>query len=89
MSFVLSSQDLKRMGIEDLFELLSSAYPEHEWLPWKFHRRLPTGFWGDAVNQRKFVTWASDQLQIKEMSDWYKVSSKVNFQANIVFMCRI
>jgi hypothetical protein len=56
--------------------LLSGVYPEFDWLPWKFEK-TPKNFWVDMKNQRKFLDWAGKQLGIKEMSDWYKISSKV------------
>jgi hypothetical protein len=28
-------------------------------------------------NQRKFMDWAGNQLNIKEMSDWYNITTKV------------
>jgi hypothetical protein len=40
--------------------------------------QCPPKYWDDASNQRKFMNWASNQLNIKEMSDWYKISFKVN-----------
>jgi hypothetical protein len=57
--------------------LLSTVYPEYDWLPWKFGR-CPQHFWDDVNNQRKFMEWTTKELQIKEMSDWYKVTAKVN-----------
>jgi hypothetical protein len=56
--------------------MLSTLYPEYDWLPWKFSKS-PLNFWEDVKNQRKFMDWAGKQLRIKEMSDWYKVSQKV------------
>jgi hypothetical protein len=57
--------------------LLSTVYPEHEWLPWKFVR-CPLNYWSDVNNQRKFMDWAATQLNVKEMSDWYKISQRVS-----------
>ena len=56
--------------------LLSAAFPEYEWLPWKFNK-CPRNFWDDLKNQRKFMDWAGKELGIKDMSDWYKVMQKV------------
>jgi hypothetical protein len=71
---------------ESPLRLLSSVYPEHEWLPWKFN--CPRNFWKDANNQRKFMDWAAKELKLKEMDDWYNVTEKVynlvNFQVEIV-----
>jgi hypothetical protein len=56
--------------------LLSTLYPEYDWLPWKFDR-CPNKFWENVNNQRKFMEWATKELNIKDMSDWYTVSVKV------------
>ena len=55
---------------------LFSAYPEYDWLPWKFGS-VPKHFWENAKNQRNFVEWAGKELKIKEMSDWYNVKNEV------------
>jgi hypothetical protein len=83
-------KDLRKSGIkESLFELLTSAYPEHEWLPWKFQQRVPRGFWENASNQRKFADWAATQFKIKEMSDWYNITSNVKKRREIFNKNRI
>jgi hypothetical protein len=51
-------------------------YPEYDWLPWKFDN-CPRNYWASLQNQRKFMDWAASQLNIKEMSDWYKISVQV------------
>jgi hypothetical protein len=56
-------------------------YPDRDWLPWKFDDR-PLNFWDDVKKQRKFMDWAAVQLNIKEMSDWYKVTQKVTLPLN-------
>jgi hypothetical protein len=59
------------------FLLLSTVYPEYGWLPWKFDKH-PTNFWENVNNQRKYLDWAGNELGIKDMSDWYKVSLEVS-----------
>ena len=59
-----------------LLDLLTVAYPEYDWLPWKFGRTQPN-YWNRLENQRKFMDWAGKELKIKDMSDWYNVSMKV------------
>ena len=59
-----------------LYNVISSVYPEYEWLPWRFEK-VPKHYWDSLENQRKFIEWAGKELQIKEMSDWYNVSNKV------------
>jgi hypothetical protein len=69
-------------------ELLSAVYPEQEWLPWKFDWISQT-YWEDINNQRKFLEWAGKQLNIKEMSDWYKVKTGVRVIKRLVLIFRI
>ena len=52
------------------------AYPEYDWLPWQFEQ-CPQHYWSDIKNVRKFMEWAGKQLNVKEISDWYKVSNTV------------
>jgi hypothetical protein len=60
-------------------------YPDYNWLPWKFST-LPLKFWSDVKNQRKFLDWASTQLNIKDMSDWYKITKKVTRYHNFLVL---
>jgi hypothetical protein len=55
------------------------VYPEYNWLPWKFVS-CPKNFWHNVKNQRNFMDWASTQLNVKDMNDWYKVTKKVRNQ---------
>jgi hypothetical protein len=61
-----------------ILSILSIAYPENEWLPWKF-ASCPKGFWDDTKNHRKFTDWAARQLNFKRASDWYNLTNKVVF----------
>ncbi len=77
---------MTKAGIKTpLFQLLSNIYPEHEWLPWKFQQPVPKGFYNDPSNRRKFVDWVAAELHIKEMSDWYNVTSNVKKSAGNYF----
>ncbi len=58
--------------------MLSTIFPDYNWLPWKFNR-APQLFWNDVNNQKKFVKWAENELNIKEMGDWYKVTRRVRY----------
>jgi hypothetical protein len=54
-------------------------------MPWKFDV-CPDNFWKYIENQRKFMDWAAQQLNIKEPSDWYKITFKVRkFSENSQF----
>jgi hypothetical protein len=63
-------------------KLLSTVYPDYEWLPWKF-ARCPSNFWADTKNKRKFLEWAGKQLGVKTFDDWYKVSTTVLSRQNM------
>ena len=58
-----------------LISLLSTLYPEYEWLPWKF-KLCPKNFWNNEKNKLWFMNWAGKQLGIKDLNDWNKISSK-------------
>jgi hypothetical protein len=45
-------------------------------LPWRFGK-TPKNYWENVNNVKKFITWASKQLNIKEMNDWYNISVTV------------
>ena len=59
-----------------LYNLLKTVYPEYPWIAWKFPK-VPIHFWNSKENQIKFMEWAKSQLQIKEVDDWYNVSTRV------------
>ena len=59
-----------------LLKLLKDVYPEYNWLPWEFGS-TPKNFWEKEENQREFMDLAGKQLNIKDKSDWYRVSNQV------------
>ncbi len=60
--------------------LISSIYPEYEWLPWRFSH-VPNGYWDDMKNQRNFMDWVAGKLNFKNREDWYKITKGViNFK---------
>ena len=65
------------------FLLLSTIYPDYKWLPWKFSQ-LPSSYWDDVACQKQFLDWASKELNILEMNDWYKVTAKVYYICNLI-----
>jgi hypothetical protein len=82
----LSEQDLIELGgshiLVKLYEgscyrLLSTVYPEHEWLPWRFET-TPRNFWNEPINCRSFLDWAKPKLYIKNDEDWFEIPAKVN-----------
>lgn len=55
---------------------LKAAFPEHEFLEWKFNK-LPVNFWASRDNQLRYVEWLALQVGVKQLSDWYSVPSHV------------
>ena len=51
-------------------------FSNYKWLPWKFNQ-TPKGYWKDENNIKEYMNWLSEQLNIKTMEDWYKVSETV------------
>ena len=63
-------------GKTSFYALLSNAYPDYDWLPWKFEQ-CPRNYWNDIKNVRKFMEWAATQLNVQELSDWYNITYRV------------
>ena len=78
----LYCQDFEPYGIllkkyaSSPYLLLSTVFPEYEWLPWKFEK-LPINFWEDPKNMWKFFEWAASQLDVKSLTEWQNISRKV------------
>jgi hypothetical protein len=53
---------------------LKAVFPEYPWRPWKFEN-VRRNYWGDLENQREFMKFVAEQLKIRNMSDWYKVTA--------------
>jgi len=58
---------------DSLYALLKNAYPEYEWLPWKFSR-LPLRSFKDPDVQEKVVRFVEEKLKIKSTEDWHRVT---------------
>ena len=55
--------------------LLSTVFPHFTWDPWKFNK-VSKDF-NDLQNQRQLLDSKAKELGIKDMGDWYNISSKV------------
>ena len=55
--------------------LLSSIYPNYNWLPWRFNK-VPSGYWNEVKEHRKFLDWVGEQMGLRNKSDWYNVTEK-------------
>jgi len=47
-----------------VFKTLRWVYPEHRFLPWKFHS-VPNGWWKALDNQRDFCNWLASTVGVK------------------------
>jgi len=54
---------------------ITSVYPEHEWVEWKFNQvQVRQGYWDNDANHTKFAIWLGKQLGYTKPDDWYKIS---------------
>lgn len=60
--------------------ILKDAYPEYEWLPWKFHSTT-RGFWKDRENRIWYLKWLGKKLTFSNPEHWYKIKRR-NFFDN-------
>jgi len=52
-----------------------AAYPEFNWEPWKF-KSLPKGWLDEEINQRHYLEALMRKLNMTQLSDLYKLSTK-------------
>src|SRR5688572_7922102 len=62
-----------------IFTMLQHIYPTFQFLPWKFDQ-VPKGFWPKIENQKTYITWLEQQLNINKKEDWYHVTTTQIFQ---------
>lgn len=53
--------------------MLTEVFPDHKWQIWRF-QQVPKGFYDNLDNKRDYFDWLEDELEIKELSDWYRIS---------------
>jgi hypothetical protein len=46
--------------------------PDHPWQEWKFSS-APRNFWQSPANVARFMEWASVELGIVKLEDWYAI----------------
>ena len=57
-------------------KLLLDIYPDHQWKVWRF-QKVPRGYWNRLESIKdwvEFMDWLSTKLEIRYLSDWYRVS---------------
>lgn len=84
--YSVQTADFKRFsggGLIDLYtprELLAIAYPNNNWMPWKF-KQLAQNYWSVKENRDEYLLWLAEQLGYKKQEDWYGVTNS-DFQRN-------
>lgn len=79
--YQVSCADIANLGGRSLLNLyngshiqaITTNYPEHLWLPWKF-QVVPHNFWENKENVLAFLEHASSELKVSNLEDWYMVS---------------
>ena len=54
--------------------ILKKAFPNYEWLPWRFSRK-PLGFWHKLSNRKWFMRWLVNDKKFNSPDDYYKITS--------------
>lgn len=75
--YQISSEEIVKRGGSGLlarynnsfYVALAKAFPEHDWLPWKF-RAIPRNFWQDKEHVKKLLHYLETKLSIKSLEDW-------------------
>jgi hypothetical protein len=79
-----SAQHVNAVGrhkiVQDLYgnslvKALTTVYPEFTWHVWKFSEKVPHSYWTHMQHQRLFFDWLAEQLDIRELDDWYQYSA--------------
>jgi len=56
-------------------QFLKSVFPEESWLPWKF-TKVSNSTWKDKQIHKDYAIWLGEELNYKNMEDWYKITAK-------------
>ena len=71
----------------NLIQLIKLAFPEYDWVMWKF-ARVPSGFWESKANQRMYLLWLFNELKLKfpnEAAELNKSDFINNYGATLVY----
>ena len=64
---------LKHYG--SMVEAIIQIFPDYKLLKWKFIRK-ERNYWGSYQNQKDFILWMVQELNIKKLSDYYSISGQ-------------
>ena len=56
-------------------KLVTSIYPNHYWLVWKF-QKVGNNVWKNKKIQKEYMEWLGKELGYTTMVDWYKINQK-------------
>lgn len=63
---------------DSLSATLRALYPEHTWKEWLFESKTTkSAFFKSIENQREYVKWLEELLQIPGLEGWYNVDQQV------------
>ena len=57
-----------------LQQIITSIYPEYEWIPWLFDK-VPRNYWENDENVKKYLNWFQNKLKFKNLDDWYMITN--------------
>lgn len=55
-------------------DIVKNCFKDYNWHEWKFKNHK--NFWNIVENRHRYIKWLGNQLGIKKLHDWYKVSYK-------------
>eukprot|EP00026_Physarum_polycephalum_P002945 Phypoly_transcript_02954.p1 GENE.Phypoly_transcript_02954~~Phypoly_transcript_02954.p1 ORF type:complete len:796 (+),score=103.49 Phypoly_transcript_02954:213-2600(+) len=79
--YKVKNDDIIRHGGSNLLQhkyggstskMVMDTWKDHKWHKWKFVQ-VPKGFWDNLENQKEFVEYAKQSLNITNFDDWYKI----------------
>ena len=68
-------------------QLLELAFPEYDWIEWKFVR-VSNGFWESKTNQQMYLLWLFKELKLKfpdEAAELRKIDFVNNYGGTLVY----
>eukprot|EP01122_Echinamoeba_exundans_P017035 TRINITY_DN8836_c0_g1_i1.p1 TRINITY_DN8836_c0_g1~~TRINITY_DN8836_c0_g1_i1.p1 ORF type:complete len:344 (-),score=54.35 TRINITY_DN8836_c0_g1_i1:1059-2090(-) len=77
--YTITTADADEMGARglltkhykhSLINALKENYPNHQWLPWRF-KKINQGWWNSIDNQKLFLEWATERLNVRSLDEWY------------------
>lgn len=57
-----------------IFQMVSEYLPDHNWKPWLFATRVPSGYWKNPENRKSYLRWLGDSLEFRKPKDWYRLT---------------